>query len=184
MKQKALYAFMVCAFMACNNSDTKKGSADEARVKSATTAEEPEMDYAYTIKYPDQWEWGSRANTKTVLQALKDFENGKIEDCLKAFGDSVELRFDGVEGKFSKDSLRAMFTRERNKVKDFTIEMDDFVSVKSKGDQQQWVSLWKKQKWQDQNGKQDSAFMMDDYRIQDGRIVVLDEKLRRFGKKM
>jgi hypothetical protein len=183
MKQKALLAFMVCALMACNSDDAKKESTGEAQVRSAATREEPKMDYAYTIEHPDQWEWGSRENTKMALQALKDFENGKIDDCLKAFGDSVVLRFDGMEGKFSRDSVRAMFTRTRSDIREMKIMMDDFESVKTKDGKDEWVSMWYKQKWQDKNNEWDSSFMMDDLKIKDGKIVVLDEKHRRFGKK-
>lgn len=180
MKQKLLLVFTVGLFIACN-SDTKKDSG-EAKVKAAS-AEEPKMDYAYTIEHPDNWETGPKENTKTVLQALKDFETGNIEACLTAFADSVELRFDEMEGKFSKDSVRALFTRSRNAMKDLKIDMGDFESVKSKDGSEQYVSLWYKQKWQDQKGVWDSLSMMNDLKIEKGKIVMLDEKTRRYPKK-
>lgn len=180
MKQKLLLFFAVGVFIACN-SDTKTGSG-EVNVKAAST-EEPKMDYAYTIEHPDNWETGPKENTKMVLQALKDFETGNIEACLTAFADSVELRFDEMEGKFSKDSVKTMFTKNRNAMKDLKIDMGDFESVKSKVGSEQYVSLWYKQKWQDQNGVWDSLSMMNDLKIENGKIAMLDEKTRRYPKK-
>jgi hypothetical protein len=180
MKQKLLLVLAAGVFFACN-SDTKTAS-DEAKVKAAST-EEPKMDYAYTIEHPDNWVTGPKENTKLVLQSLKDFETGNVEACLTAFADSVELRFDEMEGKFSKDSVLAMFTRQRASLKDVKINMGDFESVKSKDGSEQYVSLWYKQKWQDQNGVWDSLSMMDDVKIENGKIVSLDEKSRRYPKK-
>jgi hypothetical protein len=180
MKQKLFLLFVAGLFAACN-SDTKTAS-DEAKVKTAST-EEPKMEYAYTIEHPDNWETGPRENTKLALQALKDFETGNIEACLTAFADSVELRFDEMEGKFSKDSVRAMFTRQRSSLKDLKIDMSDFESVKSKDGSEQYVSLWYKEKWQGQNGVWDSLSMMDDVKIENGKIILLDEKARRYAKK-
>jgi len=177
MKQKLLLLLAIGALAACNSTDKT-----EAQVKSATT-EEPKMDYAYTIDHPDQWERGSRENTKMVLQALKDYENGNVEASLAAFADSVELRFDEMMGKFSKDSVRAMFTQNRNSLKSMKVDMDDFESVKSKDGKEQWVSLWYKEKWEDQKGNWDSAVIMNDMKIVNGKIAVLDEKTRRFPKK-
>ena len=181
MKQKFLLLLAIGAIAACNSSD-KKTASNEAQVKSAAT-EEPKMDYAYTIEHPDYWEIGSRENTKTVLQSLKDFETGNVDASLTAFADSVELRFSDMQGKFSKDSLRAMFTKDRSMLKDFKIDMDDFESVKSKDGKEEWVSLWYKQKWQDQKGVWDSLVVMDDMKMVNGKIAVLDEKSRRFAKK-
>ena len=118
-----------------------------------------------------------------VLQALKDYETGNIEACLTAFADSVELRFDEMESKLSKDSVRAMFTRQRSSLKDLKINMSDFESVKSKDGSEQYVSLWYKEKWQDQNGVWDSLSMMNDVKIANWKITLLDEKTRRYPKK-
>ena len=58
---------------------------------------ESKMDYAYTIENRDQWEWGSKDNTKIVLQSLKDWENGDYDAAVRNFADTVELKFDGFE---------------------------------------------------------------------------------------
>lgn len=179
MKQKFLLFLAIGAIVSCNSGDKK---TDEAQVKSSAT-EEPKMNYAYTIEHPDYWEIGSRENTKTVLQSLKDFENGNVDAALTAFADSVEIRFSDMQGKFSKDSLRTMFTKDRSMLKDFKINMEDFESVKSKDGKEEWVSLWYKQKWQDQKGNWDSVICMDDMKFVNGKIASLDEKRRKLAKK-
>jgi len=180
MKQ-VLFLFIIAGMASCNSGE--QTTTTDTQVKSTTTTEEPKMDYAYTIEHPDNWVTGPKENTKMVLQSLKDFENGDVDKSLTAFADSVELRFNEMEGKFSKDSIASMFKRERSGLKAMQINMHDFESVKSKDGKEEYVSLWYTQKWQDQKGVWDSISVMDDMRIQNGKIALLDEKTRKFAKK-
>jgi hypothetical protein len=180
MKQ-VLFLFLIAGMVSCNSGDQTKTT--DTQVKSATTREEPKMDYAYTIEHPDNWVAGPKENTKMVLQSLKDFENGDIDKSLTAFADSVELRFNEMEGKFSKDSIASMFKHERSGLKAMQIDMHDFESVKSKDGKEEYVSHWYTQKLQGQNGAWDSVSVMDDLRIQNGKVVLIDEKTRKFAKK-
>jgi hypothetical protein len=88
-----------------------------------------------------------------------------------------------MEGKFSKDSIASMFKHERSGLKAMQIDMHDFESVKSKDGKEEYVSLWYTQKLQGQNGAWDSVSVMDDLRIQNGKVVLIDEKTRKFAKK-
>jgi len=88
-----------------------------------------------------------------------------------------------MEGTFSKDSLRKMFTAQRSDLKSMKIYMDDYESVKSKDGKQQYVSLWYKQIWEDKKGNTDSIEQMNDLRIVNGKIASLSEKSRRYPKK-
>ncbi len=124
--------------------------------------------------------WGKRSNTEMVLKGLKAYENGNIEEAVKDFADSVKLEFDGFEAKVSKDSLVALFKRSRSEAKSMTIKMEDFESVKSKDGKEEWVSLWYKEIWEDQKGKKDSVQTMDDMRIENGKIALLNQKVRHF----
>jgi hypothetical protein len=141
------------------------------------------MDYPYTVKNPDTWEPGDKKHTLNVLKSLKAFETGNIDEAVSYFGDSVRLRFDELDEKVSKDTLKAMFTRWRGMSKSIKIDMGDWESVKSKAKNEEWVSLWYKQVNEDMSGKKDSLSVMDDLRIENGKIVELDEKTRKFPKK-
>jgi hypothetical protein len=180
MKQKFLFAFMGALLIACNSSDTKtvETQAGETKVAAMST-----NDLAYPLKEWGEWQPGSMDNLKTALQTLKDFENGNIDACMTGFADSIELRFDNMSGKFSKDSVTRMFKADRGSLKAMQIDMDDYESVKSKDGKQEYVSLWYKQKSQDEKGNLDSVFCMDDIKMVNGKIASIDEKRRLFPKK-
>lgn len=179
MKNVIAFVVFIMAFTACNNADTgaSKSSADST---SPSTAK---LDYPYTIEHPDGWERGDPKNSVMVLKSLKAYENGNIDECVFYFGDSVLLEFDQYEQKVTKDSLKAMFTRDRGGYKSYEIRMDDWESVISPDKKYEYVTLWYKQKWEDQSGKKDSCSVSDDLRIKDGKIVSIDEKRRRYALK-
>jgi hypothetical protein len=182
----ALLVTAAALFTSCNNSGESATAKDESKkdeTKVASASTETKMDYAYTIEHPDYWEIGPKENTKMVLASLKAWETGNVEDAMKDFGDSIDLRFDGYREKLSKDSAKAMFIKQRSMSKAMQITMDDFESVKSTDGKEQWVSMWYRQKWQDQKGVWDSIYQMDDLKIENGKIIVLDEKSRHFAKK-
>ena len=140
-------------------------------------------DLAFPLKDWGDWQPGSMDNLKVGLQSLKYFQMGNVDACMNAFGDSVELRFDGMIGKYSKDSATKIFKNMRATMKDIDINMDDYETVKSKDGKEEWVSMWYKQKTTDDKGKLDSIVCMDDMKFSNGKIVLLDEKLRRLPKK-
>lgn len=181
MKRTFLFLSVAASLVACNSSDNK--TAEETKTTDTKVAAMSTNDLAYPVKDWGDWQPGSMENLKTALQSLKDFENGDIPASLKPFGDSVELRFDGMLGKFSKDSVEKMFTAQRKMSKQININMNDYETVKSKNGKEEWVSMWYTQKWEDQKGHSDSLVVMDDLKFENGKITVLDEKLRHFPKK-
>lgn len=185
MKQTFLILFAAISLIACNNSgDTASQTADTTKMNdtkmasSTTTADLP-----YQVKDWADWQPGSMENLKTAMQSLKDYVDGNIDACVTGFADSAEVRFDYLIAKLPKDSLAAMFKRSRADSKSIQINMDDYESVKSKNGKEEWVTLWYKQKWQDNKGKWDSAAIVDDLKMVNGKIAVLDETRRFFPKK-
>jgi hypothetical protein len=67
-----------------------------------------------------------------VLNSLKAWENNKLDETFKDFADSVQLSFDEFEAKLSKDSTFKMFQIQRNNMKAYSIEMEDYETVISK----------------------------------------------------
>ena len=43
--------------------------------------------------------------------------------------------------------------------------------------------MWYKQIWQDSKGKWDSANVVDDFKMKNGKMIILDEKMQRFPAK-
>jgi len=181
MKQALLSFCVAAALFACNSSDNK--TASETKPGETKVAAMSTKDLAYPVKDWPDWQPGNMENLKTGLQALKDFENGNVEACMNAFADSIKLAFDGMEGTFTKDSVLKMFSADRKSLKAMQIAMDDYETVKSKDGKQEYVSMWYKQKWQDQKDKWDSVICMDDMKFVNGKIVSIDEKRRTFPKK-
>lgn len=177
---KRAFVFIAAALFACNSSDTKTSDTKmgDTKVAAMSTSE-----LAYPIKDWPDWQPGSSDHLKLALQALKDFETGNIDGCMSAFTDSIELRFDDMQGKFPKDSVTKWFKADRSNLKAVQIDMEDYESVKSKDGKQEYVSMWYKQKTQDQKGNWDSVICMDDMKIVNGKIASIDEKRRHFPKK-
>jgi hypothetical protein len=180
MKQAFPFVLVAAVLFACNSSDTKTSDSkmEETKVAAVST-----NDLAYPVKDWGDWQPGSIENLKTALQALKDFETGNVDASMNAFADSIKLAFDGMEGTFSKDSVLKMFSKDRKSLKAMQIDMDDYESVKSKDGKQEYVSMWYKQKWQDQKGNWDSVICMDDMKFVNGKIASIDEKRRKLAKK-
>jgi hypothetical protein len=172
-----LSLLVACALIiSCNTSANRE--AETTKKDSATSTSN--ANYAYTKIHPVDWEWGSEANTQMVLNSLKAFETGNIDESVKAFADTVKIEVDHYEAKVSRDSLAAMFKRERSGMKNMQIKMDDYESVKSKDGKTEFVSLWFKQIFEDQKGKTDSIELMDDLKIENGKVALLNEKVRHY----
>lgn len=164
--------------VSCNNggSETKDAMKDTAATAAAASAP---MNYPYTIEHPDNWEMGSNANTMVVLSSLKAWEEGKIDESLKYFGDSVRVEFDGPDKKMSNDSLKVMLTSGRNNFKSISIKMHDWESVISKDKSEEWVTIWYTQTWENAKGAKDSSVVINDLQLKNGKIIRLAEYTRK-----
>ena len=145
----------------------------------------PDMPYPMHSAY-ENWQPGDPQHAVTVMKSLKAFQNGNINGAIEAFGDSVRVGFDNFQAKLSKDSLKATLTQSRAMSSTITIKMDDWESVISADKKSEWVTLWYKEIHTDKKGNVDSMGVVDDCKIMNGKIVVLDEKTQKLGpaKKM
>ncbi len=179
MKQVLVIAFTVFFALGCND---KSGTTD-TKTTDTTTSSLPmeKMDYAYTLEQPYQdWQPGDQKHAANVMKSLKAYENGDIDACVAAFGDSVELRFDGYRDKLSNDSLKKMFAKSRGEISALKVKMSDWESVISKDKKDEWVTLWYKEITTDKKGKTDSLSIVDDLKIVNGKITLLDQKIQHF----
>ncbi len=117
------------------------------------------------------------------MKSLKAFETGDIAACMNGFGDTVEVFFDGYRAKLSHDSLMKQFTAQRANFGSMVIKMNDWESVISSDKKEEWVTMWYKQIETDKNGKADSLAVVDDAKIVNGKIVLLDEKIQHYPAK-
>lgn len=169
-KTSFYFLILVTVIVSCKNTSNANESDSSADNEA----------FAYHIGHPDQWEWGDKNNLKTALNGLKAYENGNISAAFKDFADTVLIQMDGFEKRLTKDSLLALFLRERSGIRKMGIVMNDYISLRSKNGKNDYVSLWYKQLWEDQNGRVDSMECMDDLAFKNGKIVLWNEKVRRF----
>ncbi len=147
--------------------------------KNETAESTAKMDYPYTIKNPDNWEVGSSENTMIALKALKAWENGNVDETVKYFGDSIHVKFDGLDKKMSNDSLKVFFAKSRNNYKTLKERVEDWESVVSKDKSEEWVTLWYTDISETKAGVKDSIDIVNDMKFKDGKIVRLDQYTRK-----
>lgn len=176
MKKILLPGLLIWIGISCNN------PAEKTTANSDSTGIAQPV-YAYTIEKPDNWDMGSTKNTEIALNALKAFENNKIDESLGYFADTVDWKSDYIEGRFPKDSLKAMFNAMWNATAALKINMHDFESVLSKDKKEAYVTLWYKETVTNKKGKTDSVEAINDLKIVNGKIAALDEAIRHFPVK-
>jgi hypothetical protein len=179
------FFFFVCtafAMAACNDNTTS--ATKPAETPGTATAAAEKLEYPYTLDRPYQnWQPGDQKHAVTVMKSLKGFETGDMAACIAGFGDSVELRFDNYQAKLSHDSLMKQFTAQRAGYAGLVIKMSDWESVISSDKKEEWVTMWYKQIETYKNGKTDSLAVVDDAKIVNGKIVLLDEKIQHYPAK-
>jgi hypothetical protein len=175
-----LLASMAVVITSCSNQPAASTATATPAADTSTVTEK--IDYAYTPSNhaPDNWDRGDQKNVALVLKSLKAFADGKVDESLQSFADSVYWVSDEGEGKYSKDQIKKMFTDGWSKMSSIKIMMEDYESVVSKDKKDNFVSLWYKQITTTKSGKIDSVYHMDDLKIDNGKIVLLDEKTRKY----
>ena len=178
MKKLFLIVFVATLSFGCNDKSGSSSTSDSTKMAETKTGD---LIYPYTLDKPYQeWQMGDAKHVVTVLTGLKGFENNDIAASVASFGDSTELFFDGYNEKLGKDSLTKFFTMQRAMSAGVKIKMQDWISVISKDKKSEWVTLWYKEILTDKNGKSDSVNVVDDAKIENGKIVILDEKVQHF----
>jgi len=166
----------VAIFTSCKNSEAPVTGKDSASTTAATN-------FAYTTKMPVAWKWGSDSNIAIAMNALKAFETGDLKSSANLYADTTKFEFDYFDAMLSRDSVVAVLSRARAEFKNVSIVMNDYESVISKDGKDEYVSLWYKQYTEDMKGVKDSIECMNDIKFKNGKIVLLAEKTRHYGKK-
>lgn len=184
--KKLLFIFSITLFaLSCTNNETKDAktgdSTKTADTKMAGPAAE-KLDLPYTLDHPyAEWQPGNEQHAVTVMKGLKAFETGDIASCMASFGDSVWIGFDYYQHTLSKDSLKAFFTQSRAMYSSIKIKMQDWESVISADKKAEWVTLWYKEYTTDKKGVIDSVSVVNDAKIEKGKVVILDETTQHLG---
>ncbi len=179
MKNLFLLAVISLCVFACKNAETH--SAEVAKTdEAAATA----FVYPYSTKKPYRdWEIGSQNNSVIAMSGLKAFETGDIPGTLSYFADSCEMVFNDYNEKLDRKALEKFFIDERARYASVKIVMQDWMSVISKDKTEEWVTMWYKQINTMKDGKVDSVNVVNDLKIEKGKVVILDEKSQKIPVK-
>ena len=184
MKKVLFFSCVALFAISCTNNDTKDAkTGDTTKMADAKMTDNkmavPEMPYTLSRPYQN-WQMGDPQNALIVMKSLKAFENGDVATAVTAFADTTLVQFDYYHARLANDSLKKAFTKQRAEYASMVIKMDDWESVISADKKEQWVTLWYKQIMTDKKGKIDSLGVIDDAKIENGKIVLLDEKIQHY----
>jgi hypothetical protein len=177
MRKVSLFLSSFIVMAACNNGQTT------ATIESKGEAKDAAIEYAYSPKEKPNWEKGKPENSAFVLSVLKKFETNNIDQMSGDFADTVTFIADQMHFTGTKDSLLKMFKEWRSKSKVLVIDMHDWEAVHGKDNNEDWVSMWYQEKRTNMEGKTDSVMSMDDVKLENGKITVIDSKQRRYPEK-
>src|SRR5829696_5658363 len=175
--KKIFLPLLAAAFLfACNANDnaTVKGVKD-----STITITTPETALPYTVEKTPDWEHGNPSHVAVAMNTLKAFVDNNMSSIGQYLADTVEFYTDNLAFKGSRDSLVKFFAKHRSLSDKIDIKMHDYESVKSKSRGEEWVSLWYTERDIMKDGKRDSAMVMDDIKIVNGKVAIIDSKARR-----
>ncbi|MBK6379178.1 MAG: hypothetical protein IPP81_02735 [Chitinophagaceae bacterium] len=181
MKQFILIICLGVAMASCNNAATKESGSDSTANKTTTTTE-PTLPFKLEKPYKN-WQMGSTENVAAAMGTLKAFVDKDYAAMSGLIGDSLDMRFDYFQGKFTRDSALKLFTAQRALYNDLTINMYDYESVISADKKDEWVTIWYKQSWKNEKGVADSLAIINDCKMKDGKMIVLDEHIQHYAAK-
>lgn len=182
MKQLFVVTCLAFAVASCNNDDKAKASSETTETKTAAAAD-VKLPFPLATPYRNWQIVENNDNTIAAMNSLKAFVDKDYAAMAATFGDSIEIRLDGYVAKLSRDSATKVLSAQRPMYNDLTITMYDYESVISADKKDEYVTLWYKQAWKDDKGKADSMNVVDDCKMQNGKMIQLDEKIQRFPAK-
>ena len=174
-KSFGLLAIAVILF-AC--SDTTSSSD----TPSSDAAEKQNVNLPYKVEKTPDWEIGSDSNVAIAMNCLRAFETNDMNALGQYLADSVEFYVDTINFKGRKDDLIKLMTGFRNTLESYSVNMKDYESVTSKNRGEEWVGLWYVEDAKSKEGKAYSLLCMDDVKIIDGKVALIDSKSRPYKK--
>ena len=175
MKKSLIFILSGIFFLGCSSNEPKQEAA-----KTDSTVKKETLAYPFTPKYSLNWQPGDEQNAVLVLNSIKKHVDGDIKGALSYFGDSITFITDEFLFKGRKDSLETLLTSMRTQLTSMSFEPDTWITAYYPDDKDTWVTVWGTQKWTTKKGKIDSFYLVEDFKVKDGKILEIDEKMRRY----
>ena len=176
MKQLSFTTLILCVLVACNTATTSTENKTDT-MAAATTPSDENVTYAYTPAYSADFTIGDSKYAQTVLELWKDFDNNTFDTHKDAFADSVSMDFaDGSKMNGPRDSIIAGAKAYRTSLKNVVSSIEAVVTLKPKGKDETWVSVWGKEVDTHNNGKMDSVYYNENWMFdKDGKIAYMGQ---------
>jgi hypothetical protein len=174
MKNSLLFIFSSIVFFGCSSEPKKE------EPKTDSTAKKEALNYPFTATYSLNWQPGDEQNAVLVLNSIKKYIDGDVKGSFSDFADSITFIADKFHFVGTKDSLIALMTPMRAQSTLMTFQPDTWLTVYYPDKKDTWVTVWGIQKWTLKNGKTDSFYIVQDVKVNDGKISEIDEKMRLF----
>ena len=124
--------------------------------------------------------WASHdPDLKTKKQVEELIANNNIEKLSELFAGDLEFGTAGLRAEIDAGQSRM----NRAVVLRATYGLCQYLLKKYPNKKTEWVTLWYKQSWKDAKGVADSMNVVNDIRMENGKMVQLDEKVSHYQKK-
>jgi hypothetical protein len=135
----------------------------------------------YTLKKERTWQMNpDQRNLQTALNVLKAFETNDTTAMNGLIADSIHVYYEGGEFNGKRVEFLKAIKQEMDTRKSAHVDMKDWQSVIDKDKGEEWVSMWYKQKWQNDKGKTDSLEAYNDVQLKDGKIIMWVDYARHY----
>jgi hypothetical protein len=179
MRKLILFA-VLAALIACNSETEKTGSMGSSSksngIDSATVAS-----YPTKPTYEGQAEIGDPKHAITILNLWKNWDSGDLQAAKDHFADSVTIIVsDGTTMSGPRDSVLKSVQSFRDMFASIKSEVEVVLPVRGTSKNENWVSIWGKEVMTDKQGKMDSSFIHEAWRLnENGKVNYMMQYTRR-----
>ena len=146
--------------MSCNNGAAKTEAGNDTAVAKMDVA------LPYTASYSSSFEMGNADHSAMILQgSWKDWEMNTLDNMKNWAADTLTVYHSDNSMVKGIDSLAARWKRGRAKYSAVATTIDAVIPVHSKDKNENWVLVWATEVDTNPDGKKDTAYVMETWRI-------------------
>jgi hypothetical protein len=169
--KKVFFVFAVIALAILQSCQDKVASVSGGNPDSTANANNnvtypyPVVTYPYPVVF-SKFQIGDANQAKMLLEIWKDWDNGNLMNHKDYFADSLAMFIaDGPPMMGKRDSVLASAQNYRNTYTTVQSSIDAIVPLHSVDSSQNFVAVWGLERHTDKNGKMDSVYLQEVWRL-------------------
>jgi hypothetical protein len=176
MKKNLLFACLFILVSCNSNQPAQKEPAKPAPDSMAVQ----NINSPYAIGYSSKFIMGNPKYAENILTLWKDYDNGNLSTHKDLIADSMTAYLgNGARMHASRDSVIAGIQRHRNMMSAAVDRVDAVMAVRSADKNEDWVLIWGTETDTYKNGKIDSVYLQETWRMnKDGKADLLFQYTR------